>query len=111
MKLLKGLGLLGELLFEPLDGRGLVGDEDLKLQDLPDRHALLVVLSHLFREEVHPVPLREPLQPLIKLRRRQRHSHAALDVEGHHAVEQQIVLPLGDNLGLAILGHKDREFL
>ena len=105
-------GFLDELLLEPLDGRGFVGDEELKLQNLPDGHALLVVLGHLLGQEVHAIPLGEPLdQPGVELSRGQRNGHAALDVEGHHAVEEQVVLTLGDDLGLAVLGDKDRKLL
>ena len=110
--LLEGLGLLEQLLPKPLDGRRLVGDEELELQDLADGHALLVVLGDLVGEEVHPITLRETLlQPGVELRCGQRHGHAALDVEGHHAVEEQVVLPLGDDLGLAVLGDEDRKLL
>ena len=54
-------GLADELLPEPLDGRGFVDDEELKLQDLLHRQALLVVLGHLLGQEIHAVPLREAL--------------------------------------------------
>ena len=75
-----------------------------------DGHALPVVLGHLVGEEVHPIPRRETLlQPGVELSRGQRHGHAALDVEGDHAVEEQVVLALGDDLGLAVLGDKDRK--
>ena len=90
MEFLEGLRLLGELLFEPLDGRRLVGDEKLELQHLSDGHALLVVFGHLLGQEIHPVPFGEPLvKPGIELRSGQGNSYTALDVEGHHAVEEQ----------------------
>ena len=49
MELLERLRLPGELLLEPLDGRGLVGDEKLELQNLLHLHALLVILCYLVR--------------------------------------------------------------
>ena len=55
MDILEGLRFFGEQLFKPLYSRRLVGDEKLKLEDLLDRHAFLVVLGRLVRQEIHTV--------------------------------------------------------
>jgi DNA helicase-2/ATP-dependent DNA helicase PcrA len=55
LKLLEGLGLSDYLLFEPLDGRRLVGNEELELKNIADGHTLLVVLRYLLRKEIHPI--------------------------------------------------------
>ena len=84
----------------------------MKLHHLADGHALLVVFGHLLGEEVHPIPLGEPLgKPGIELSRGQRNGNASLNMEGHHAVEEQVVLALGDDLGLAVLRDEDRKLL
>src|SRR5438093_13112765 len=99
MEFLEGLWLLDELLLEPLDSRRFVYDEDGELQDLFDGHASFVVFGYLLGQEVHALALGETLaQPLVELRSRKRYGDATLDVEGNHAVEEQVVLALGDDL-------------
>ncbi len=110
MEFLERLRLPGELLLKPLDGRSFAGDEDLKLQQLPDGHSLFVVPGGLFGKEVHAVPLRKALnKPGIEFRRGQGNGDAALDMEGHHAVEEKVVVTLGDGLRLAVPGDEDRD--
>ena len=58
-------------------------------------------------QEIHAVTREETLfQSGVKLSSGQGNRHAALDVEGHHAVEEQVVLPFGNDLGLAVFETK-----
>ena len=108
MEFLEGLWLSDDLLLEPLDGRRFIRYKKLKLQHFSDGHTFLVVFGHLVWQEVHAIPLGEPLgKPSIKLRCGHRNGYAALYVEGNHAVEEQIVLSLGNDLGLPILRNKN----
>ena len=110
--LLNGLRFFGQLLLEPLDCAGLVSHKKLKLEHLFDSHAFFVILGHLVGKKIHAFPFRKALgKSLVKLSCGERNSHAALNVKGHHAVEEQEVLPLGDDLGLAILGNENWELL
>src|SRR5690606_1406985 len=107
MEFLEGLRLSSELLLEPLDGRSLVRNKELELQHLLYRHALPVVLRYLVRKEVHPVALREALSESgIEFRSGEGHHHPPSDMEGHHAVIEEVILPLGDNFSLPILGNE-----
>ncbi len=112
MEFLEGLRFLEELLFEPLNGRGFIRDEKLELQNLSNGHALSVVFGHLFRQKVHAVTLGKALdQPSVEFASGQRNGYATLNMKGNHPVEEQVVLTLGDNLGLAVFGNKYRKLL
>ena len=110
MDVLEGLGLLGKLLLEPLDGRCLVRNEKLKLKNLLDRHSLLIILSRLIRQEIHAFTHWEALfQARVELGSRQGNRYTSLDMEGDHAVEEQVILALGNDFNFAALGNKNRE--
>ena len=110
MQLLKGLRLLRERLLQPLDRARLVVDEQGQLQERLRGQPLAVVLGDLLRQEEHAVALGEARgESGVELGCGERHHDAALHVEGDHAIEQQEVLPLGDHLGLVILGDEHRK--
>src|SRR5690606_1114591 len=110
MQFLEGLRLSSELLLEPLDGRSLIGNNELELQHLLYRHALPVVLRYLVRKEVHPVALREALSESgIEFRSGEGHHHPPSDMEGHHAVIKQVILPLGNDFRPTVLRDEHRQ--
>ena len=61
MDVLECLWLCEDLLFKPLNRCSLIDYEQLELQNLPDGHAPLVVLSHLLRKVKHTITFRKPL--------------------------------------------------
>ena len=90
----------------------LVGDRDLELQHLADTECASCRTRR-------PGPAgttcrRAPgtaAEPGVELSGGQGHGHAALDVEGDHAVEEQVVLALRDDLRLAVAGDEHRKLL
>ena len=108
--LLEGLRLALELLAQPLDGGLLVADEEIELDQLAGGEASGVVLDDLFAQEEHAVAFGKSLaEPGVELGGRERDGDAALHVEGDHAVEEQVALAFGDDLGAAVGADEDRE--
>ena len=102
--------LAAQLPAQPADRRLLVVDEEVGLVQVPRPHPPAVVVGDLFGEEVHVVALREALgQPRVELRRREGDRHAALDVEGDHAVVEEVARAFDDRLGEAVAGDEDGE--
>ena len=100
-------GFASQLPLQPLDGGGLVDDEDLELHHVLGRQALLVVLGDLFEEKDHAVAFGEAVgETGQELAERQGHGDVAQDMEGDHAVEQQMRLALVDDLHPPVLGHE-----
>ena len=112
MNFLESLRLLQKLLPKPLDCAGLVSHKKLKLQESLLQSCAFCHTRPLAREEstCRPAPGNVEQAP-VKLCCGKGHGHAALNVEGHHPVKEEVVLPLGDDLGLAVLGDENRELL
>ena len=108
--ILEALGLAVQLPLEPLNGGGFVDDEYFELDYLLRGQALLVVLDHLIGEEDHAVAFGEMAgQAGQEFSDRQGHRHVAKDVEGDHAIEQQMRLAFVDDLHPPLLGHEHGE--
>ena len=88
----------------------LVADEELELEELPGGQPSGVVLGDLLGQEVHAVAFWKPLaESGVELGGGERDRDAALDVEGDHAVEEQVALALGDHLGAALRADEHGE--
>ena len=89
---------------EPLDGRCLVGDKSSIWRTSLTLMRFLSYSAACSGQEIHAFTRGEALlQAGVEFDGGQRNRHTALDVEGHHAVEKQEVLALGDDLGTAVL--------
>ena len=108
-----GLALLCELDAKPRNGALFVGDEQRKLLVFQIHlGAALVVLIDLVGKEEHSISLDETLtQTGIEGVRVHRHGNAIHDVERDHAVKEQVILPLGDDLNLAGRVRRNRHVL
>jgi hypothetical protein len=85
---------------------GSFADEEGQLLHLTHPQAAPVVLGGLGGQEVYAVPLREALlEAGVELGGAQGHAEAALDVEGDHAVVEQVGLTFGHYLQRAVAFH------
>ena len=99
-----------QLLAQPEDGRTLVGHDQGQLLDLCRLEAQSVVLTGLHRQEEHAISLGVALaQAGVELGRAQGHGQAALDVEGHHAVEEHVDLAFIQYLQPAFFDLRNRQ--
>ncbi len=101
-----------KLATNPLNGTSFVTNEQLQLLNLSDFETFAIVFANLFREEVHPISLREALtQAGIEFRGGQGYTVSTLNMEGNHSVEEKITLPLSDDLSSTRLRDKDWDLM
>ena len=114
MDLLKGLRLPGELLVEPLNRRSLRQRRKARSCRIISLTVIrfLIIFGRLIGQEIHTFTQGKALfQTGVKLGGGQGNRDAALDMKGHHAVEEQVVLAFGDDFGLTVLGNEYGKLL